>query len=178
VTLSRGTHGESLDRGERVMNPNIRIFLCSALSAGAFLMAASAGGQQTQQKLQSSAPDMRAYDMARETVLQGTVTQYIASSTVPPLGAHVILHTSSGSTDVHVGSDKFLQTNKLTLSTGDAVRIVGEEVAYGDSSIFVARTIQKGAQTLTVRSARGFPLSSGAARTPAVKVAAHAGGAQ
>src|SRR5580693_9328030 len=113
------------------MNPNIRIFLCSALSAGAFLMAASAGGQQTQQKLQASAPDARAYDMARETVLDGTVSEYIASPTVPPLGAHVILQTSSGSVDVHVGSDKFLQTNKLTFSRGDTVRIVGEQVAYG-----------------------------------------------
>jgi len=160
------------------MKANIRIFLCSALSAGALLMAASAGGQQTQQKLQSSAPDMRAYDMARETVLDGTVSQYIASSTVPPLGAHVILQTSSGSVDVHVGNDKFLQTNKLTFSRGDTVRVVGEEVAYGDGSIFVARTIQKGAQTLAIRSARGFPLSSGAAKTPAVKVAAPAGGAQ
>jgi hypothetical protein len=160
------------------MKPNIRIFLCSALSAGALLMAASSGGQQTQQKLQSSTPDMRAYGMARETVLDGTVSQYIASSTVPPLGAHVILQTSSGSVDVHVGSDKFLETNKLTLSRGDAVRVVGEEVAYADGSIFVARTIQKGAQTLAIRSVRGFPLSGGAAKTPAVKVAAPAGGAQ
>ena len=160
------------------MKANIRIFLCSALSAGALLMAASAGAQQTQQKLQASAPDMRAYDMARETVLDGTVSEYIASSTAPPLGAHVILQTSSGSVDVHVGSDKFLQTNKLTFSRGDTVRIVGEQVAYGDGSIFVARTIQKGAQTLAIRSVRGFPLSSGAAKTPAVKAAAPAGGAQ
>jgi|HubBroStandDraft_4_1064222.scaffolds.fasta_scaffold503881_2 hypothetical protein len=160
------------------MNPNISIFLCSALSAGAFLMAASAGGQQTQQKLQSSPADMRAYEVARETVLDGTVSQYIASSTVPPLGAHVILQTSSGSVDVHVGSDKFLQINKLTFSRGDTVRIVGEEVAYGDGSIFIARTIQKGAQTLAIRSVRGFPLSSGAVKAPAVKVAAPAGGAQ
>jgi hypothetical protein len=160
------------------MKANIRIFLCSGLSAGALLFASFAGAQQTQQKLQSSAPDLRAYGMARETVLDGTVSQYIASSTVPPLGAHVILQTSSGSVDVHVGSDKFLQTNKLTFSRGDTVRVVGEEVAYGDGSIFVARTIQKGAQTLAIRSARGFPLSSGAAKTPAVKVAAPAGGAQ
>jgi hypothetical protein len=160
------------------MKANIRIFLCSALSVGALLMTASAGGQQTQQKLQASAPDTRAYDMARETVLDGTVSEYIASSTVPPLGAHVILQTSSGSVDVHVGSDKFLQTNKLTFSRGDTIRIVGAQVAYGDGSIFVARTIQKGAQTLAIRSVRGFPLSSGAAKTPAVKAAAPAGGAQ
>jgi hypothetical protein len=158
------------------MKPNIRLWLGSAVFAGAILSLSIASAQQTQQKVQSGTTDMRAYDRARETVLEGTVTQYIASSTVPPLGARVILQTSSGSVSVHVGSDKFLEINKLTLSSGDAIRIVGEQLASGDGNIFVARIIQKGGQSLAIRSVRGFPLWRGAAKAAGLKTQAPAGG--
>jgi len=158
------------------MKPNVRLWLGSAVFAGAILFVSSVGAQQTQEKVQSRTTDMRAYDRARETVLEGTVTQYIASSTVPPLGARVILQTSRGSVSVHVGSDKFLEINKLTLSSGDVIRIVGEELASGDSTMFVARIIQKGGQSLAIRSVRGFPLWRGAAKAASLKTQAPAGG--
>ena len=158
------------------MKPNIRLWLGSAVFAGAILSLSIASAQQTQQKVQSGTTDMHAYEMARERVLEGTVTQYIASSTVPPLGARVILQTSSGSVSVHVGSDKFLEINKLTLSSGDAIRIVGEQLASGDGNMFVARIIQKGGQSLAIRSVRGFPLWRGATKAASLKTQAPAGG--
>ena len=97
--------------------------------------------------------------MSRETVLQGKVLQYAAASPVAPLGARVTVQTGSGIVDVHLGNARLLMANHLTLSTGDTVRIVGENVAYGTSAQFLARLVQKGNQVLAVRSTRGFPLA-------------------
>jgi hypothetical protein len=104
----------------------------------------------------------RAYSMSRETVLQGTVVQYTPASSVAPLGAHVTVQTGAGVTDVHLGNPRLLTASHLTLSSGDAVRIVGENLAYGQGVQFVARLLQKGNQVVELRSTRGFPLAPSA----------------
>src|SRR4051812_14684414 len=67
----------------------------------------------------------RGYDVSRETVLQGTVLRHSASSTIAPLGPHVVLQTASGQTDVHLGNAKLLENNHFTLASGDTIRVVG-----------------------------------------------------
>jgi hypothetical protein len=135
-----------------------RISRGSAWLASAFLLCGIARAQ-TQQKMQISSPSNRGYDASRETAVEGKVVQYTPASTVPPLGAHVTVQTGSGTIDVHLGNAQLLAANHLTLSSGDTVRIVGENVAYGNSTQFLARLVQKGNQVLAVRSTRGFPLS-------------------
>jgi hypothetical protein len=100
-------------------------------------------------------PTRQAYSLARETALEGRVVSYMAASKTPPRGAHVMLQTASGAVDVHVGSDKLLQLNRFTLAPGDSVRILGETLPYGQGTVFVARVIQKGSQSLAVRSLNG-----------------------
>src|SRR5262249_49440047 len=100
----------------------------------------------------------QAYDVGRETVLEGTVVTYTASSQVAPLGAHVTVQTSSGRVDVHLGNAQLLDASHFSLASGDFVRIVGETLPYGQASQFFARLIQKGTQSLALRSIRGLPL--------------------
>src|SRR6202030_3425625 len=99
-----------------------------------------------------------AYDVARESVISGKIAQYSASSTTPPLGAHISLQTSSGTIDVHAGNAKLLQASNISLQAGDSVSITGETVQFGNSNVFVARLIQKGSQSVAVRSKNGVPL--------------------
>jgi hypothetical protein len=75
-----------------------------------------------------------------------------------------MLQTSSGVLDVHLGNARLLESNHFTLAEGDAIRVVGENVASGSGEPFLARVIQKGEQTLALRSATGFPLRPTAAR--------------
>jgi hypothetical protein len=124
--------------------------------AGVLLSSTTAGAQQT---AQTTAQRNQAYDVSRETVVEGKVLQYTAASSVVPLGPHVTVQTSSGVVDVHLGSARLLEANNFSLASGDSVRIVGENVAYGKGSQFLARVIQKGTQVLAVRSARGLPLA-------------------
>ena len=141
---------------------------CALLMGECAVFSRAAGAQQNAQPV---SPSNRAYDIARETVLEGTVLKYTAASTVPPFGAHVLLQTASGPVDVHLASARFLQVNHFSLSAGDSIRVVGESLPYGDASSFVARVIQKGQQTLAIRSIRGFPLSPSGERAGGTKPA-------
>jgi hypothetical protein len=134
-----------------------RIGIGGAWLAGALFLSITASAQQ--QKAQTVPQRNQSYDVSRESVLQGTVLTYTAASSTAPLGAHVTVQTASGAVDVHLGNAQLLAANHFSLSSGDGVRIVGESVAYGTSSQFLARLVQKGNQTLAVRSVRGFPLS-------------------
>ena len=135
------------------MNPLIR--WTSACCLATLILPVIANAQQ---QTQAVAPRNQGYQLAREISVQGTVVSYNASSAVAPLGPHVIVQTSSGTLDVHLGNAKLLETNHFTLAAGNSVRIVGENLPYGVGTQFVARIIQKGNQSLVLRSVRGFPL--------------------
>lgn len=99
-----------------------------------------------------------AYDVARESVISGKIVQYSAASTTPPMGVHISLQTSSGTIEVHAGNAKLIQASNISLQAGDSVSITGELVQFGNSTVFVARVIQKGSQSVAVRSKNGVPL--------------------
>ena len=114
----------------------------------------------------ASRPVARAnvYEAKRETVLEGTVMSYTENSQSAPTGAHVMLRTTSGSVDVHLGPATYLQSRHFSLVSGESVRFAGVSVLANGASVFLARTAQKGNQFITVRSPRGFLLANGAAR--------------
>jgi hypothetical protein len=140
------------------------IFILATILA----MCLSAGAQQA---TQSSVQRLQSYDVRREVSLLGTVVKFEPASSVAPMGAHLLLQTSSGQVDVHLGNSKVLQANHLEFNPGDNVRIIGEELAFGDGTILVARIVQKGAQAVAVRNTKGF-LTSPAATMPPAKIEA------
>jgi DNA/RNA endonuclease YhcR with UshA esterase domain len=95
-----------------------------------------------------------AYDVARETTVTGKVLQYGGAAG----GAHLVLQTSSGKLDVHVGNPRLLTANHFSLQAGDEVTVTGENVTLGNATMFAARMLQKGPQSLIVRSKNGMPL--------------------
>ena len=130
--------------------------VCAISAVIAFVLGVEARGQQIQ--LSAGHRVGAAYDVARESVISGKIVQYSASSTTPPLGAHISLQTSSGTIDVHAGNAKVIQASNISLQAGDSVSITGESVQFGNGNVFVARLIQKGAQSVAVRSKNGVPL--------------------
>lgn len=139
--------------GDMISSKTIRsgiVALSVILGAGSLAL----GQQATQPDAQ-----LRTYSQARESSLVGTVIKFdTASSAALPMGAHVLLQTSSGQVDVHLGNAKVLQASHLELNSGDSIRIIGEPIAVGDSTYFAARIVQKGAQAVAVRNTKGFPL--------------------
>jgi hypothetical protein len=146
------------------MKPTILKMTVPLMLAGILSLCIPVGAQQA---TQSSALRYQSYDMRREVNLLGTVVKYDAASSVAPIGAHLLLQTSSGQVDVHLGNAKVLQANHFELNPGDNVRIIGENLAYGDGAIFAARIVQKGAQAVAVRNTKGFLTSPAATMSPA-----------
>ena len=143
------------------MKPITLMRTSSVFLAAAFLLSAVAGGQQVRQKAQSTKP---AYDLTRDTVLEGTVLKYTENSSLPPLGAHVTVQTSSGPVEVHLGDARFLKFHMFTLTEGSSVKITGQNLSYGRGAMFFARIIQQGGQALALRSVDGAPLWLAGAR--------------
>jgi hypothetical protein len=118
-------------------------------------VSAAAGAQQIKPTPQRNG----GYDQSRETALQGTVVSFSAKSQAPSMGAHVVVQTSSGTVDVHLGNANVLKAGGLDLKPGDSVRIIGENVEVGDGTFFAARILQKGTQAVLLRSPHGIPLA-------------------
>jgi len=109
---------------------------------------------------------LHSYELSREVSLVGTVVKYEASSSAPPLGAHLLMQTVSGQVDVHLGNPRVLAAGHLELKAGDNVRILGESLALGDGTFFAARIVQKGAQAVAVRNAKGMMLRPSSTGSP------------
>jgi hypothetical protein len=124
-----------------------------ATALAAALAAAGAVGAQTAPQAMSSQ-----YQVGREVSLVGTISSVVENSKTGPLGTHVMVQSPSGLVDVHVGSARYLEMNKLNLKSGDSVRIVGENFTVGADTVFFARIVQDGTAAVAVRSPKGMPL--------------------
>jgi hypothetical protein len=132
--------------------------------AAVLVLCLSASAQQASQ---SNAQQLQSYDVKREISLLGTVVKYDTASSVAPMGAHLLLQTSSGQVDVHLGNARVLQAYHLELNPGDPVRIFGEDLPFGGGTTFAARIVQKGTQAVAVRNTKGFLTSPAATMSPA-----------
>ena len=144
------------------MKLTIRKVAVPLMFAGALAFCLSAAAQQT---APSAAQQLQSYDQKREVSLVGKVVKYDAASSVAPMGAHLLVQTASGQMDVHLGNAKLLQASRFELNAGDSVRIIGENLTYGDGTIFAARVVQKGSQAVALRNTSGFPLSTASTLT-------------
>ena len=158
------------------MQKAIPVRIAGFFSALLLLLGNAAWAQQLADRPRQAAMRTSAYDAIHETVVEGTVLSYTAESATPPIGAHFVLQTAAGAIDVHLGAASFLQANRFSLAKGDSVRVVGVSSATRQGAIFLVRVIQKGGQSLVVRTANGAPLSL--ARAPGAQEAKQQDGAR
>ncbi len=140
------------------MQMAIRVRIASFFSVILLVLSNVVWAQQLADRPRQPAMRTLAYDATQETVVEGTVLSYTAESATPPIGAHLVLQTASGAIDVHLGADRFLQANNFSLATGDSVRVVGVKSDTRQGAVFLVRVIQKGGQSLVLRTANGAPL--------------------
>ena len=142
------------------MTPKIGISIGTVVLAATILL--TAAGAQQRGAIVSSRPT--AYDVTRESLLQGIVVSFTEESSRPPLGAHVKVQTASGTVDVHLGPASYLRSNHFSLSAGESVQFVGVSVPAREGNVFLARTAQQGTQAIAVRSHKGLLLANSHAR--------------
>ena len=129
-------------------------------SAGAGLTFAQRAGSN----VVSAKPAPGTYDISKDVSLQGTVSSFTENSQTAPLGAHVLLQTTAGNVDVHLGDARFLRLAKLNITQGASVRFVGQMSSAGQNPVFLARLVQIGAQVVALRSNHGLPLGAAGVR--------------
>lgn len=98
------------------------------------------------------------YDKAHEITFTGTIEK---TTTKPekgsPFGLHLTVTNSDATVDIHLGPYMTKQTLEA-LHVGTPVQIVGAVETVHGKGILLAREVQVGGRTITVRSENGFLL--------------------
>jgi len=103
-------------------------------------------------------PKGRIYDPATETTITGKVaaiTQHTGKGR--GTGTHLMVETSAGTVEVHLGPTSYLAAQNASYAKGDQVTVTGSKVKFGSSEVIIAREVKKGDQVLTLRDAQGIP---------------------
>jgi hypothetical protein len=148
------------------LSPQFRRYLVvlSVLALSVAVAASPAVAQSPQSATSNAKTAPGTYNIAHDVSLQGTILSYTENSQTPPIGTHLVLQTSSGNAEVHVGDARLLHLAKMNLAQGMSIRVVGQMQTVGAKPMFMARLIQSGAQVLAVRSVHGLPLAAGGIR--------------
>ena len=107
-----------------------------------------------------------AYDASREVTVTGNVQGFSVSSKGPS-GAHLLITTSNGLIDTHVGSFALMGGQPLSLRPGERVSVVGVMTWVGGSRILLARTVSTSTKSYVIRNQNGallFPHPTGQVR--------------
>jgi hypothetical protein len=125
--------------------------VCAVLAMAAPMFASSA--QQT--LITATNKSFRpAYDASREVTVTGNVHGITVHSKAPS-GAHLLITTSQGLIDAHLGRFALRGSQPLSLRTGEQVSVVGVMAWVDDSQILLARTISTGTKTFVIRDQHG-----------------------
>jgi hypothetical protein len=103
------------------------------------------------------------YDVRKEVTLEGTIQSIVKKPTPGMmLGAHLIVSTSKGTIDAHIGNHVLGGAHALSLNVGQHVKIVGVQTTVHNKQVFLTRTIETGNRIVQVRTERGFLVIPGA----------------
>jgi hypothetical protein len=105
---------------------------------------------------------MRLYDPSTVVTVTGTI---IGESRVDRgmghSGVHLSVKTADGEIPVHLGSDFWVDKQKVKLAKGDEITVKGSRITFEGKPAIIAETLTRGATTLVLRDAKGVPVWSG-----------------
>ena len=106
------------------------------------------------------APVAPQYDVRQETTLKGTVNQVVTKPSKGMLvGTHMMVTTSSGVVDAHLGMFAMRGKNALKLTPGESVQMVGVMKNSGKEHVFLVRSVKTGSTEFAVRNEHGYLLT-------------------
>jgi hypothetical protein len=134
------------------------------LSVLAFASAAAPLFANSSSKLPKRTYVAPRYDTAREVTLEGTIESIVKRPSAGMMpGMHLLVATKQGTVDAQIGNWVFAGPHPAALSAGDSITLVGMLSTFNGRSVLLARLIETGSHTITVRNERGFVLPPGTA---------------
>ncbi len=76
-------------------------------------------------------------------------------------GTHLMVKTNKETIEVHIAPSWFLAEQDFDLTPQDKITVIGSRINLDGKEAIVAREIQKGDRTLTLRDENGFPMWRG-----------------
>ena len=101
------------------------------------------------------------YSVAAEMTVKGTVEDLKPGR---QQGLHVMLKTSDGTSELALGPTWYQTEKKYDLAKGDQIEVIGVKSKVDGRDVLLVREIRKGAETMTFRDAKGFPMWAGRGR--------------
>jgi hypothetical protein len=97
------------------------------------------------------------YDVSKEVTLTGTISDVVKKPKAGMLlGTHLMLATSKGPVDAHIGTYAGRDKRLDTVKEGESIKAVGMMTKTKEGEVFIVRTVEMGSETLTVRNTNGF----------------------
>jgi hypothetical protein len=105
-----------------------------------------------------TASDTPRYDARAEYVVKATVAGVKTHASLMGYeDTHVVVTTTVGEMEVHVGPTAYLAKHGFEMKPGDEVVVTGCKTTYEDRPVLVARQIQRGDRTVKLRNMTGKP---------------------
>jgi hypothetical protein len=102
------------------------------------------------------------YDAAKEVTIEGTIQSVVKKPTPGlMLGAHLMVSTSKGVVDAHIGGFVLQGQHPYSPSVGGTVKLVGVMATVNQKQVFLTRTIESGDATFQVRTEHGYLIMPG-----------------
>lgn len=106
----------------------------------------------------------RGYDPATVQTVAGEIAEVRRLDGRRGGGVHLMLTTSAGPLDVHLGPSWFVDQQAVKLAKGDRVEVTGSRVTVDGQPALVARLVKRGDAALTLRDEAGVPAWAGGPR--------------
>jgi hypothetical protein len=123
------------------------------LFALSFALALPAGAQSA---TCSNSLGMAHFNAAHQVTLQGSIKEIVAKPSAAPLGLHMMVASTTGTQDVHLGSYLPKNVTENLLHDNAQVIVVGSYVNVAGKNVLLARQLVVAGQTVSIRNEHGF----------------------
>ena len=105
----------------------------------------------------------RVYDPTKVETVRGTITAIDRRTAWRPgrMGIHLTVKTAKETLPVHLGPAWFIDNLEPPLAVGQAITVKGSRVSFGGKPAIIAASIDRGAETVTLRDEAGRPVWAG-----------------
>jgi hypothetical protein len=105
--------------------------------------------------LNAQTPAMPKYSKSSEVKVKGGVDEV---RTAADGIVHLTLKTDKGPLDVVIAPEKFLKEMEITFAKGDALEVLGSQVASGEATVLLAREVTRSGEVMMMRDENGKPV--------------------
>ena len=142
------------------MSRSLKLFITVLLSVTTWVAAGPAKAQTAQSAPSGARTNtmLPAYDVTKEVKIQGTIQKIDGFGVSGPVGTHILLETSAGVVDAHLGFGAASNPKYLGIAPGQSVTVTGMMGTIGTTNVLMARILTTPNHIFVLRNEHGIPV--------------------